>query len=653
MADINALENTYFLAGVTSRAGTRVTALVDGATFGQELEAGILRLGKDASPAANAGQFILIASWWLGLVDRTTDKGETVQGYGFGPPDATRPMLPILAEKAKAGVDVRVLAWVSPSLIDSAVAQLSGGSSFGDINQHTLKSVKALRATPEIGERAILNMLAHPAGVGHAKVVILGDATYAVAFTGGIDLAPDRYATPEHTGVEFWHDVVAKVEGEAVQDVYDWFRDLWEESRDPARKPLRPMVDGAELPSVLPTTPALPARTLPTAVQDVAMPTHHVQSLRTLPQFVYASSLPFVPRVKPLSFEPSGSFTVARALHKALGTAQRLIYLEDQSFWSREELSWVNAAVKAQPALRVILLMPGGRDPNDPDMDDHAVLCESINRGLLDGIQTDAARLAQIRLFRRYGDTGPDPQLPYAPLIASVTDQGAASRVTFAGVFGAIRADALSKKPRWMRGVSERGSTTDFRIVGNDAVGADGELTITVQNAPGPDVPASRVTASFRMTQGILVHAKTAIVDDHWAMIGSACVTRRSLFTDIEHAVAVLDEDDLFAKEYRKALWAEHFRHPAPDDFDDLDAALHAWDPTWGVAGAAPGLPARDPGDPGPPYLDRVPLPLAPDTPLQGWDRTYRNRYQDVDSRMPWRPGTPWEPSVPLDEIPL
>jgi phosphatidylserine/phosphatidylglycerophosphate/cardiolipin synthase-like enzyme len=388
-------------------------------------------------------------------------------------------------------------------------------------------------------------------------------------------------------------------------------------------------------------------------VPNVAAPTHHVQSLRTLPQFLYASSLPFIPRAKPLSIAPSGSFTLASALRKALTAAQRVIYLEDQAFWSREELSWVNSAVKAQPALRVILLMPGGRDPNDPDVDEHALLCESINHGLLDGIQADAARLAQIRLFRRYGDTLPDPQISGNLTIANVTDQGVTSRVTFAAAFPAIPANALSKVPRWMHSPSAGGQIADFRVIGNDEVAAGAPLTIIVQNAAGPDAPANNATVSFRMTQGVVVHAKTAIVDDHWALIGSANVTRRSLFTDIEHAVAVLDEDDLFAKEYRKALWAEHFRHPTPDDFDDLDAALHAWDSTWGTAGPAPALPTRAADDPGPPYLDPVTLPLSPDKPLQGWDRTFRNRYKDVDSRMPWRPGTPWEPSVSLDEVPL
>ena len=161
---------------------------------------------------------------------------------------------------------------------------------------------------------------------------------------------------------------------------------------------------------MLPDTPALPARSCP---PQCAMSPHRRTTCRVYARFrsSFTRPLPFVPRAKPLSFAPAGSFTVASAVRKALTAAQRLIYLEDPAFWSREELSWVNAAVKAQPALHVILLMPGGRDPNDPELNDHAILCESINRGLLDGIQSDAARLAQIRVFRRYGDTLADSEL--------------------------------------------------------------------------------------------------------------------------------------------------------------------------------------------------------------------------------------------------
>ena len=162
MADINVLKNTYFLSTVTSRGASTVTALVDGSAFGLDLKDEILRLG------GGADQFILIASWWLGLVDRTTTQG-TEPGYGFGPPSASDPLLPLLVQKARAGVDVRVMAWVSPALIDSAVAQLSGGSNFAEINRHTLLSIKALRAAPEIAGKAILKPTRAPRWFGPCK----------------------------------------------------------------------------------------------------------------------------------------------------------------------------------------------------------------------------------------------------------------------------------------------------------------------------------------------------------------------------------------------------------------------------------------------------------------------------------------------------
>jgi len=99
--------------------------------------------------------------------------------------------------------------------------------------------------------------------------------------------------------------------------------------------------------------------------------------------------------------------------------------------------------------------------------------------------------------------------------------------------------------------------------------------------------------ALFVAQPGITVHTKSTIVDDHWAIIGSNNVARRALYTDPEHAVAFVDEDDTAVKEYRKNLWCCHFRHNTPADFDDIQAGLHAWENAWGAAGAAPARPAR------------------------------------------------------------
>ncbi len=76
----------------------------------------------------------------------------------------------------------------------------------------------------------------------------------------------------------------------------------------------------------------------------------------------------------------------------------------------------------------------------------------------------------------------------------------------------------------------------------------------------------------------IYVHSKTIIVDDRYAVIGSANINSRSFTTDSEIGVAIVDDDEVsdikkggsdkcgkFPREYRKTLWAEHLGMPSPD----------------------------------------------------------------------------------------
>jgi phosphatidylserine/phosphatidylglycerophosphate/cardiolipin synthase-like enzyme len=77
----------------------------------------------------------------------------------------------------------------------------------------------------------------------------------------------------------------------------------------------------------------------------------------------------------------------------------------------------------------------------------------------------------------------------------------------------------------------------------------------------------------------IYVHAKTIIVDDRYFVIGSANSNRRSLTTDSELGVAIVDNSAVnssiggaqqsvgaLARSYRKALWAEHLGSASPND---------------------------------------------------------------------------------------
>ena len=95
---------------------------------------------------------------------------------------------------------------------------------------------------------------------------------------------------------------------------------------------------------------------------------------------------------------------------------------------------------------------------------------------------------------------------------------------------------------------------------------------------------------------GQTMHSKLTIIDDIWAAIGSANAFRRSMYTDGECSIAVLDEEAVtFAQKLRAALWGEHAGLTvdalAWADFLNLDSSLGLWNPAWGPPAAAQLLP--------------------------------------------------------------
>src|SRR5207237_9014566 len=96
---------------------------------------------------------------------------------------------------------------------------------------------------------------------------------------------------------------------------------------------------------------------------------------------------------------------------------------------------------------------------------------------------------------------------------------------------------------------------------------ADGPGAMTFTNvavnshlAPLIPVPASQI-AFYERTDKIVVHTKAWIVDDEFAIIGSANHLRRSLYTDGEISIGVADEAGAptnFVVALRMRLWGEH-----------------------------------------------------------------------------------------------
>jgi phosphatidylserine/phosphatidylglycerophosphate/cardiolipin synthase-like enzyme len=514
---------------------------------------------------------------------------------------------------------VRVLAWVSFAIMDSNLAEKSGAGSIARVNAFSMDSVKQLRAHPKLVKKGVLNVISHTAGAVHNKLVVIGNDTNAVGFTGGIDFQFQRIAHLGHPGFEVWHDVMAKVEGEAVQAMYDHFQHMWQENIKRPVKKFR--YAGADLPSFVPGTPVIPARTLTLADPGTK---HHVQILRTIPQFNY-KWYNCLPENSPISYAPSGIFEYKMALRKAIRAAISYIYIEDQSYWSQEILGWANEAIKLQANLRVILLFPGGADPVDGEQNDAAEHTQSINHGLLAGLS--AEQLNQVRLFRSLGDINLLPDNngnPASVKIVSVAEDGENALVTLdINAAGDMSADRLARKHLFI--VNEADTSQKYEVVGNPAITKGFPRVWRVSKGTLPDPPPGTYFVAQRA--GIFVHAKTVLVDDVWAVIGSGNVMRRSLYTDLEHGVSFMDEDGAVVRNYRCRLWADHFRYPTPDDFADLNNALHAWDPSWGTAGPL--------SPPLAPWLEAIPIPVA-EVAFTDKKRTKYDDYNDVSSRQEW-----------------
>jgi phosphatidylserine/phosphatidylglycerophosphate/cardiolipin synthase-like enzyme len=156
----------------------------------------------------------------------------------------------------------------------------------------------------------------------HEKLVIVDDTT---AFVGGVDftaLEGDRHDSADHPPNRpiCWHDLMLRLSGPIVADVAEHFRQRWTE------------VASEDLPK--PATPAPAGDT-------------SAQFLRTVPDGTY-------------SFAPDGEFTILDSYLRALRSARRLIYLENQFLWSPEiaEVLIDKLCDPPDDRFRVVLVLP-------------------------------------------------------------------------------------------------------------------------------------------------------------------------------------------------------------------------------------------------------------------------------------------------------
>jgi phosphatidylserine/phosphatidylglycerophosphate/cardiolipin synthase-like enzyme len=247
---------------------------------------------------------------------------------GFALERQTRPTIlrNLLAELAER-IDVRVLVWAGAPLPLFRPSRAQVRQMKRQLTDHT-----RIECALDAKER--------PMHCHHEKTIVVDDR---LAFVGGIDLtseAGDRYDSSDHPARVSvgWHDACARIEGPVVQDVADHFRLRW---RD---------VTGEALPP--------PARPDPTGETQL-------QIVRTVPENIYRGL-------------PRGDFGILESYGRALRSARRLIYIENQFLWSSEiEAILVDKLRRPpRPDFRLLIVLPA--KPNSGDDDTRGMLGELI-----------------------------------------------------------------------------------------------------------------------------------------------------------------------------------------------------------------------------------------------------------------------------------
>jgi phosphatidylserine/phosphatidylglycerophosphate/cardiolipin synthase-like enzyme len=307
--------------GRACTTGNVVDVLVDGATYFGDLLATLRALAP--------GDLVLFTDW-RGDADERLDGPGTEIGH-------------VLADLARRGVDVRGLVWRSHS--DSAHFSEKENRDFGQL-------------VNEAGGEVLLDERVRRAGSHHQKLFVVQHLDHAeddVAFVGGIDLSHGRRDDQTHRGDEqrveldprygpqpAWHDAQLAVRGPAIADLAHTFHERWDDPvpldhRVPWRMALNRTARQSRRPRPLPDGAPLPA----------PRGNHAVQVLRT-----YAAKRP------PFPFAPDGERSVARAYLKALQRARALVYVEDQYLWSPDAADALASALRREPRLRVVVVVP-------------------------------------------------------------------------------------------------------------------------------------------------------------------------------------------------------------------------------------------------------------------------------------------------------
>ena len=303
-------------------------------------------------------------------------------------------------------------------------------------------------------------------GSNHQKFTVFMSRDSASAILGSADIAKTRWDSSEHLAVDpdrhptlgsQTHELAVSIEGPAVADLGETFRERWNDSGSRAGWPRR--WSTTMIASSLPSLPAAG--------------THSIQVLRT-----YG----ITSRLMGYSWSPIGEFTVWASYLKAIKAALSYIYIEDQYFLP---FYWFSSYSHGDASLAADIVYQLG---------------EAMKRGVTVIVTTSSKRTTWWYPYQKYQR---DIGLNYLHCIR--------------------------------------------------AAGSSGDVVVASLQCDGDDV---------------YVHSKLMIVDDEFISVGSANVTLRSMSTDGELQIGIVDATNALARDLRSKLWAQHSGLPAADFID-------------------------------------------------------------------------------------
>jgi phosphatidylserine/phosphatidylglycerophosphate/cardiolipin synthase-like enzyme len=257
--------------------------------------------GAEAFPAIaeaieNARDHVYVTGWHV------APHFEVVRG------DPGRSIGQLLAEAANR-VDVRVLVWAGAPV-----------PAFHPTRKEVREGIVELQRGTRI--HCQVDPREHPFHCHHEKTLVIDGE---LAFVNGIDMtdfAGDRFDVREHPARRQlgWHDVGTRLRGPAVLDVHDHFALRWR------------AVTGERL-----SRPEAPKAT----------GEHTVQVVRTVAENMYDSL-------------PHGDFRVLESYVRAIRSAERLIYLENQFLWAPEIADLLADKLRRppHPDFRLVVVLP-------------------------------------------------------------------------------------------------------------------------------------------------------------------------------------------------------------------------------------------------------------------------------------------------------